>query len=86
VRNGAGLSQDQTTGDHEFDKGSRIRIRQPQLSTKFAGSLFHATDAHANAIRLHLSNSLTDSLSIVSHGNHDPPFCLSHGNPHLTGF
>jgi hypothetical protein len=54
-----------------------MRIRQPQLATKFAGSLFHASDANSNAIRLQFGNSLVDSLAIVPHGNYDAFFLLS---------
>ena len=63
-----------------------MHIRQPQLSTKFAGTLFHASDADSNAIRLQFRNSLVDSLAIVSHRNHDHPFLLRQRNPHLACF
>src|SRR5205807_7677141 len=80
------LPQHRTTGDHEFDEGSRMDIRQAEFSTKFFSSLFHAPDANPNAVRLQVGNSLANSLAIVSHGNHDLSFPLRQRDPHLLAF
>src|SRR5271165_2349188 len=63
-----------------------MHIAQPQLSTKFFGTLFHAANPNSNTIRLKLHNSPPDSLAIVSNGHYDHSFPLSQGNPHLARF
>src|SRR5580658_5075956 len=82
----ARLPQHQTKGNCELDEGPRVGIRQPQLSAKFPGALFHASNANSDTVRLQFGNSLIDSLAIVPHGNHDVLFFLSQGDLHLASF
>jgi hypothetical protein len=61
-------------------------IRQAQLATKLFGTLFHASDANANAIRLLFGDFLADAFAIIAHCYHDRPFPLRQRNPHLACF
>src|ERR1700730_14956707 len=85
-QDGAWLPQHRTTGNHEFDEGSRMHIRQPQFSTKFLRPLFHASYANSDAILFLFDDSLADPFAIVSHGNHDLPFPLRQSNPYPLRF
>ena len=54
---------------NDLNKCAWIRIPQPDLATKFFDSLSHTSDTQADAIRPELSNLLSNSLAIVTHGN-----------------
>ena len=78
------LSQHRTAGNHNFDEGARMGVRESQLSTKFFGALLHASDADSNAVRLQLGNSPVDPFAIITHGHHDLTIFLAQSNPHLS--
>ena len=49
--------------NHDFDNGSRICVRQPQISSQFGYTLAHSSDSDSDAFRPEVNYVFVDTLS-----------------------